>query len=137
MSRHNDLAGRRILLVEDESLVCVLTEDILAEAGCNIELAMRLDSGLQIAQDANLDAAILDINLGQGTTSYPIAQALAQRGVPFLFVSGYGADGLDARWRHIPVLQKPYTPEDLVRAVSAMMGDTEDRPGHPHPGHPS
>jgi DNA-binding response OmpR family regulator len=118
MSDH-DAQKRNVLVVEDESLVCFLTEDILNDAGYSVDLAMRLDNGLKIAQSAAIDAAILDINLGQGTTSYPIAHVLTDRRVPFIFVSGYGADGLDPEWRHVRTLQKPYTPEDLLAAVSS------------------
>jgi DNA-binding response OmpR family regulator len=125
MTQTADFRGRTILVVEDESLVCALTEDILSDAGYDVEVAMRLDAGMQIAEQAALDVAILDINLGQGTTSYPIAKVLADRQIPFLFVSGYGASGLHPEWRHILVLQKPYMPEDLLEAVSSTTGEDQ------------
>lgn len=113
-----NLTGKNVLLVEDESLVSFLTEDILMDAGCKVVLAMRLEEGLELARGATLDLAILDVNLGGTDTSYPIADVLVVRRVPFMFVSGYGANGLDAAYRHHRVLQKPYTPHDLLEAAA-------------------
>ena len=67
------------------------------------------------AKDGPLEAAVLDINLGDGAV-YPIADILAARGVPFVFVTGYDADSIDARFRKIPVLQKPIEREMLKKA---------------------
>jgi hypothetical protein len=58
------------------------------------------------ARDDGVDAAILDVNLG-GELIYPVADALAARGVPFVFVTGYGAESIDGRFAHVPILQKP------------------------------
>ncbi|HEV7291658.1 MAG TPA: response regulator [Devosia sp.] len=112
------LTGKNVLVVEDESLVSFLTEDILIDAGCKVMLAMRLDEGLKLARGATLDLATLDVNLGGADTSYPIADVLAARRIPFMFVSGYGRNGLEASYRHHPVLQKPYSPQELLKAAA-------------------
>jgi CheY-like chemotaxis protein len=122
--------GRTVLLVEDESLVSMLAEDVLENAGCEVLLAMRLGEALELANTANFDFAILDVNLGGGETSYPVAQLLEEREIPFFFASGYSAAGLDQRFQHCCRIQKPYTPEGLLRAASALC--TGPRPSGPH-----
>jgi len=113
-----DLAGKRILVVEDEALVAMMLEDLLADLGCEVVgPAMRLDEGLALARLNGLDAAVLDINLG-GERSYPIADLLDARGVPIAFVTGYGHSGRPGRSDR--VLQKPYR-EPQLRALLAEM----------------
>ncbi len=113
--------GRRVLLVEDESLVSMLAEDILEQAGYKVTLAMRLDEGIRLASSADLDLAILDVNLG-GDESYPIATILEHRRVPFLFASGYAQEGLARQFRNYRIVDKPYEPEALLRAAAQTMG---------------
>lgn len=112
---HSGLKGLTVLLLEDESMVAMLTEDILLEQGCDVLLAMRLEDGLKLARDAAFDLAVLDVNLGGGETSYPIAGLLLDRGIPFLFATGYHAGGMDPRFEKCPKIQKPFTPIDLVK----------------------
>jgi len=112
------LAGARILVVEDETLVAMLLEDMIGDLGGTIiGSASRLSRALEIvAERANeIDLAVLDVNLG-GEEAFPVADALAERGVPFAFSTGYGNAGLPPAWRGRPTLQKPFTPEQ-VRAV--------------------
>lgn len=78
----------------------------------------NLDEAIVFARDEEIDFAILDINLA-GTRSFPVADVLKQRGIPFLFVSGYGSDGLVDGYRHITTLAKPYAPQELERAIAA------------------
>jgi CheY-like chemotaxis protein len=111
------LEGKTVLLVEDESLVSMLAEEILLEAGCEVILAMRLDRALEVAKSAEIDCALLDVNLGNGATSFPVAEVLSERGVPFIFVSGYGTHGIDRTFAKAPVVQKPYRPELLLSAL--------------------
>ncbi|MGK6356522.1 response regulator [Sphingomonas sp. DT-207] len=109
-----EIAGRRILVVEDEPVVAMALEDMLAALGCEIVgPASRLAEGLALAETEPLDAAILDINLGRDT-SIPVADLLRLRDVPFSFASGYGAppEGYD----EAPLIEKPYR-EDDVKAV--------------------
>jgi DNA-binding response OmpR family regulator len=110
------LAGRCVLLVEDESLVAALAEDILLDAGCEVMLAMNLSEALVLAADERIELAVLDINLG-AARSYPVADLLRSRAVPFIFATGYGRDGLEKAYRDAPVLQKPYRPHELVNCA--------------------
>jgi CheY-like chemotaxis protein len=101
------LEGRRVLLVEDESLVAMLAEDMLLDLGCEVVVAMRLDKALAYARSEVFDLAVLDVNLGEAR-SYPVADVLFERCTPFLFATGYGKKGLEAAYQNVPVLQKPY-----------------------------
>lgn len=114
-------AGKRILLVEDEALVAMLLEDMVAELGATVVgLESRVDLAVACAESEELDAAILDINLG-GQRSYAVADALRLRGVPFVFATGYGEVGVDAAHRGAPVLIKPYSIDDVARALRTVL----------------
>ena len=117
-----DLAGLRVLLVEDEALIIMLVEDALADTGCEIAgVASRFDDAFTKAQTLDFDVAILDVNLN-GLRTFPIAEAIKARGIPFVFATGYGAtsvpDGLNA----VPILQKPFASRDLERALRQALG---------------
>jgi PAS domain S-box-containing protein len=106
-ARPQSPSGQRVLLVEDEALVAMMIQDWLTEAGHSvIGPISRASEALQAATEADYDAAILDINLGDGM-AYPVADIVAKRGVPFVFVTGYEADTIDDRFSHVPILQKP------------------------------
>ena len=109
---------RRVLLVEDESLVAMLIEDMVLELGWDVvAVAARVDQALAIARTAPIDFAILDINL-QGAKSFPVAEALRARSIPFVFATGYGQAGLENGYQSAPTLQKPFHRRDLERAIS-------------------
>jgi CheY-like chemotaxis protein len=115
MGRRETLAGFRMLVVEDEALVAMLIEDYLTELGLAVvEVAGTLDRGLALATDAGrvIDGAILDINLGTEKV-FPVAAALADRGIPFVFATGYGIDGLGTDYAGYPVIAKPFRLEQL------------------------
>lgn len=118
---NGDLDGLTVLLVEDESIVAMLAEDMLLEAGCTVLLAARLEDALELASAAKVDLAVLDVNLGAGDTSYPVADLLAERGIPVVFATGYSADGLDPRYARCARIQKPYVAEVLVSAAAAAL----------------
>ena len=105
-----ELQGRRVLVVEDESLVAMLLETILEDMGCTpVGPASNIDEGEALARDeAALDAALLDVNVA-GREVFPVAEALKARGVPFVFSTGYGEAGLPDHWRGHPTIQKPFT----------------------------
>lgn len=107
--------GRRVLIVEDESLVAMLLETILSDMGCDvIGPEANVDDGLRIASGTGeLDAALLDVNVA-GQEVFPVAEALKARGVPFVFSTGYGEAGLPEHWRGNPTVQKPFT-EGAIR----------------------
>jgi CheY-like chemotaxis protein len=113
------LDGLSVFLVEDEALVAMLVEDMLSDHGCTVvATAARLEEALTRARDRSLhfDIAILDLNLA-GESTFPVAQLLAQRGVPFAFATGYGAGGLPPEWKSRPTLQKPFTAADIARVL--------------------
>lgn len=112
---------RRALIVEDEGTVGMLLEDMLIDLGYEVgAFASRLAEGLMKAESEAFDFAILDINL-DGRPSFPIADALAKRGIPFLFVTGYGARGLDRNFAGHPVLAKPFLQTELAAALRNLL----------------
>ena len=118
------LEGLRVLLLDDETLVAMLLEDMLGDLGCEVaHTCSRVSQAVEaIAADARpLDFAILDVNVA-GETSAPVAEALAGRGVPFLFATGYGASGVPEGWRDRPTLQKPFSSTEVETRVREAVG---------------
>ena len=109
----------RILIVEDEILIAMLLEDIVTDLGHHpVGPVMRLQPALAAAERGDFDFAILDINLA-GRKSFPVADCLLRRGIPFIFASGYGRAGLTEDYARIPVVQKPYDPGQIARMIEA------------------
>jgi DNA-binding response OmpR family regulator len=109
--------GRRVLVVEDEAMIAMMLEDMLADLGHTVvAIAGRLDTALDIARETDADFAILDVNLS-GQSSFPVAQVLIERGLPFVFATGYGGLGVEAPFRNAPTLQKPFELRDLCQAL--------------------
>jgi CheY-like chemotaxis protein len=107
-------------LVEDEMLVAWLLEDMLADLGCAVVgPASSVKQALAMIDAEAIDAAVLDVNLN-GQMSYPIADALVARGVPFVFSTGYDKDTLLDGYRTFPVLQKPFHREELSETFAAL-----------------
>jgi DNA-binding NtrC family response regulator len=116
MQTNRVLAGRRILVVEDEPIVAWdLAETLASYGGEVVGPAHDLPQAEKLSQEP-LDGAVLDVNLGDQKV-FPVADALAERRVPFCFVTGYGVAGLRPGDLDRPVLQKPVDPELIVRAV--------------------
>jgi CheY-like chemotaxis protein len=110
---------KRVLVVEDESLVAILVEDLVADLGC--EVVGPVSNAVEAraaATAAPIDFALLDVNLGNGETSFEAADILLARGVPFAFVTGSGAGGVRADLRHLPILDKPIDPASLSRLLA-------------------
>ena len=114
--------AKRVLIVEDETLVAMLLEDMLDDAGytvahccSNLPQAMSFIEG----QAEAFDFAILDVNLG-GQPIFPVAEALKARGKPFAFATGYGPGGLPEAWRDRPTLCKPFGAQDVARVLEAV-----------------
>jgi CheY-like chemotaxis protein len=115
------LSGRRLLVVEDEMLVLLNVEDILADLGCtSVSAAATVNQALGLIATQSFDAAMVDVNL-DGRTSYPVADALAARGVPFVFSTGYSGQSLNDGYRDRPVLGKPYREADLVEVLARLL----------------
>jgi CheY-like chemotaxis protein len=112
-----DLNGLRILVVEDEAAISLLLEDMLLDFGCEvIGPAARLSAALDAVARETVDLAILDVNVA-GEPIYPVAEALAQRSIPFVFSTGYGSAGIRDAFRDRPVLQKPFAQHDLKQKL--------------------
>lgn len=117
----------RVLIVEDESLLVMVLEDLLPELGYDVAAtANSIATALEALTTHPVDLAILDINLA-GEASFPIADALAARGTPFLFASGYGSTVVPARHDKAPLVQKPYGRRELEKALRAL-SEREDAP---------
>jgi CheY-like chemotaxis protein len=110
----------RILIVEDEMLVAMNIEDMLLELGHEVAgIATRIEPALALAGEGAFDLALLDVNLA-GRPSFPVAEALQGRGIPFLFATGYGTRGIAAEFAAVPVLQKPFRSSDLAAALARL-----------------
>jgi len=117
------LSGRRVLVLEDEMLVLMNIENMLAEMGCeSVTAAASVNEALDLLAEQQFDVALLDVNLN-GCESYPVADALAVRGVPFAFSTGYSAAGIRNDHRDRPVLRKPYQHAELVRIVTGLLAE--------------
>jgi DNA-binding response OmpR family regulator len=118
------LDGLCILVVEDEFLVSLALEDDLRTLGASLVGPFNdLISGLSAVQTERFDLAVLDVNLG-GTMVYPLAEDLLQRGVPFLFLSGYSAADMPPRFAKVPRIAKPADPGRLVATIRALLKHT-------------
>jgi CheY-like chemotaxis protein len=108
----------RTIVVEDEPLVRLMTEDILITAGCVVvAAASSLNEALMQIAATELDLAVLDINLA-GTEVYPAAELLRSKGTPIIFVTGYGRRGVRNGWQAFPILQKPFSGRDIEQAIA-------------------
>jgi CheY-like chemotaxis protein len=120
-SAAHDLAGRRVLVIEDESMVMMLLQDMLEDIGCVVVgAASRLPEATEKAKSLAFDVAILDVNLN-GERTFPIAEVLAERGVRFAFATGYGVASLPPGFTGRPVLQKPFQQQELERVLRAAL----------------
>jgi CheY-like chemotaxis protein len=113
--------ARRILIVEDETMIAMMEEDFLKELGWHVVgLAGGTDGALAMARDASIDAALLDVNLS-GRDTFAVADILSERHIPFVFATGYGADGVADRFRGVPRLTKPFQRDELGHALEQAM----------------
>jgi CheY-like chemotaxis protein len=120
------LAGFRILVVEDEMLVLMAIEDMLADLGCEVVVAAASnEQAIAFIEAQDFDAALLDLNLN-GIRSYPVADVLAARGVPFAFATGYGGSGLRDVDRDQPILVKPYGAASLETILVELLSACSD-----------
>ncbi len=112
---------KRVLLVEDETLVAMMMREMLIDLGYAVVGPMNdKDSALTAAKQSAIDCAILDLNL-DGYASYPIADELAARAIPFLFLTGYDKEAVDRRYASIPLLQKPVDEQSLRQAILTLL----------------
>lgn len=114
------LSGQSILVVEDEMMVLMNIEMALQDEGCTATSAGTVEAALALIANTSFDAAMLDVNL-RGENSYPIADALAALGVPFIFSTGYGESEDFPRFGGRTVLHKPYVQSDLIAALCSLI----------------
>lgn len=117
------MAQRRLLVLDDEMLVAMMLEDMLSDLDYEVVGPFAtLDDALIPARNEPLDGAILDLNLGRGVLSTPVAQVLNERGVPFLLATGYGASAQTDGLGQAGLLGKPFSTADVEAALNAMLG---------------
>ncbi len=116
-----ELAGKRILVVEDEPIVAMAIEDILGDLGCEVAgSAHSLDQAMTFVEECSFDAAILDINLN-GERSYPAARLLASKGIPFVFATGYVPETVEPDLAMAPMVEKPYKPAQIAEILRQIL----------------
>lgn len=115
------LDGRRVLIVEDEPLIAMMIVDILESAGCEVAGPAYDEQQAMELLKTEIDAAILDFNLGRDKTSAGVAQKLVDLQIPFVFATGYGEQALrQANWTQ-PAVAKPYHAPDVISAVTELL----------------
>lgn len=101
----------------------MLAEEMLGEIGCiHHATAPTLSKALPLVEAGGFDLALLDVNVARERV-FPVADALIARSIPFAFASGYGEDGLPEAYAARPLIGKPYSTQDLARALSAALGE--------------
>ncbi|MBV6271918.1 response regulator [Alcaligenaceae bacterium CGII-47] len=122
---NNFLLGKQVLVVEDEMMILMMFEDMLADLGCKKVLsASTVDQALELINTYRVDAATLDVNLC-GSDSYPIADSLTARSVPFAFVTSYGPQGLRKDYSHHTTLKKPFTSAEFTEMLRLLVSETK------------
>lgn len=117
----HELRGTRLLIVEDEPMLLLDLQDITSEFGCEIVgTAAHLSRALDLARSADFDVAILDVNLN-GDRIRPVADAIADRCRPIVFLTGYAGD-FEGRPNHGIIIEKPCDPDDIARALQHAIG---------------
>jgi CheY-like chemotaxis protein len=112
------LRGRKILIVEDEPFIALTLEDMLTDLSCIIAGSVsQVADALALIREGGIDAAVLDVNLGSQKID-PVADELADKSCPFIFTTGYGRAGVPPSHNRRGIVAKPFTSEDLARALS-------------------
>lgn len=111
----------RVFILEDEPLLAIELEQELESAGFDVvSVAASVRRGLEVVQETPFDVAVLDANLG-GEYATPIAEALRANGTPFICISGYARDALPSAFADVRLLSKPFSPKQLVSALTALV----------------
>lgn len=120
----------QILIVEDEILIAMDLEDMVAEMGGKaIASAYNIETAIRLAESIEADAAILDVDIA-GQLVFPVADILAARGIPFLFNTGHSAEEmLRARYKSAPICRKPTLPRQLKQALQLLLSSRNDPSG--------
>ena len=119
---HLRVVAPRVLVVEDEMTVAMLIEDMVSELAYDVAAVVpRLEDAMRLLDTDSFDLAMLDVHLN-GKTVFPFAAALQEREIPFLFATAYGPRGIPAEFQGHVVLQKPFGPVELRRALVSLAG---------------
>ena len=119
MSQGSSAGSKRVLVIEDELMIRMLLQDMLDDLGHTLAgEAGRIDEAVTLAKQAEFDIAILDVNLN-GEPISPVVEVLVERGLPFVFATGYGQRGVPEPYRRTPTLQKPFQADALEKALAA------------------
>jgi CheY-like chemotaxis protein len=125
-SEGNSIAGKRVLVVEDELMIRMLLQDMLTDLGYTLAgEAGRIEEAMALAKQGEFDVAILDVNLN-GQPISPVVEILVKRGLPFVFATGYGQRGVPEPYRKTPTLQKPFQADALAQAIEAVAPTTRN-----------
>jgi CheY-like chemotaxis protein len=115
------LEGVRVALVEDEFMIAEELAEILVDEGAEVAGPFsNLPRALEMMNTERVDVALLDVNLG-GTPIYPVATLLAERGIPFVFMTGYSPDVLPEEHRARPMIRKPFRAADLITLLGSVV----------------
>lgn len=115
------LAGIKILVVEDEPIISMFIEDSLSDLGCkSIAFATNLSDAQNKVAEGDFDVVMLDVNL-KGELSFPMAETLSARHLPFIFSTGYGKVAIPTHFQHVPVLQKPFQENELREKLQSVL----------------
>ena len=116
-----ELKGKRILLVEDSPVVAPFTVDVLEELGCEVVgPAPNMASAREFVEEGAFDAALMDVHI-RGERIFGLCEMLEAKGLPFVFTSGYADWQMPEKWQERPRLQKPYTLEQVEKALKALL----------------
>lgn len=112
------LAGHRVLVVEDEELIGMMLADLLEDLGAAVAGPVgSVAEAVRLVEQEALTGALLDLSL-RGETAYPVADRLQERGVPYIFITGYGQGHLAPRHALVPELSKPFGPDQLAGVLA-------------------
>jgi DNA-binding NtrC family response regulator len=115
------IAGRDVLLVEDETLISFLIEDMLTQLGAgSVRHAARLASAHEMVSKQTPALAVLDVNVA-GEPVFPLAEKLLALGTPIVFTTGYGRAGFGPRWDNAEVIQKPFNFAALEKSLRRVL----------------
>jgi len=111
---------KKIFIVDDEALIAFEMADSLCDLGFEVVgPSMHLEDALSLAKEADFDVACLDVNLGRGKTSEPIAQVLGQRGIPYVYITAYEASQIKFARDNDTIIRKPVSIKALEQALIA------------------
>jgi CheY-like chemotaxis protein len=114
------LRGSRVLIVEDDGIIALDLQSTLEEAGCVVvALESRIEAAEALARTEELDLALLDVQIN-GSTSFDVADILAARGIPFVFLTGYSPDALPDRFGAGRIIRKPFSPKRLLASLERL-----------------